>query len=108
MVIFYEKTFTSLCYFLASVIFTFVEFLLALRIILKLFGASSSASFVHWIYETSQPLLKPFLGAFPAPTLDGVFVIEFSALFASIIYALIGYFIMAIVSEITYRISKRS
>ena len=58
---------------------------------MKLFGASQSAPFVNWVYETSSPLLAPFLGAFPSPKVQGGFVIEFSALFGLLVYAFVAY-----------------
>ncbi|WP_171038245.1 YggT family protein [Aquibacillus sediminis] len=75
------------------------QFLLGLRIILKLFSANPSAPFVQWIYTTSSPLLYPFEGIFPTASLDGTFVIEFSALFAFIIYTILGYVLIKIVSK---------
>ncbi len=71
-----------------------MEMLLSLRIILKLFGAAPSVSFVNWVYITTAPLLNPFAGIFPSPELEGGFVIEFSALFALIIYSFAGYFLI--------------
>ncbi len=73
------------------------QLILGLRIILKLFGANKTAPFVQWIYETSAPLLYPFEGIFPSAALEGRFVIEFSALFAVIIYSLIGYFLTKLI-----------
>lgn len=75
----------------------FISFLLLFRIILKLFGASTAAPFVSWIYETTEPLLSPFVGMFPAPAIDGTFVIEFSAIFALLVYVLIAFFIESII-----------
>ena len=85
--------FQPLFYTLSNTILGIVEFLLSLRIVLKLFGASQSAPFVAWIYETTQPLLFPFIGAFPSPRLEGGFIIEFSSLFALIVFAFIGYLV---------------
>lgn len=85
--------FQPLFYTLSTTILGIVEFLLSLRIILKLFGASPTAPFVSWIYETTQPLLVPFIGAFPSPRLEGGFIIEFSSLFALIVFAFIGYLV---------------
>ena len=85
--------FQKLFYSLTNVTLGVIEFLLGFRIILKLFGASASAPFVFWIYETTQPLLKPFIGAFPSPHLDGGFLIEFSSFFALIVFSFIGYLI---------------
>ncbi len=73
------------------------EILIGLRIILKLFGANVNAEFVSWIYDTTQPLLQPFIGMFPAPAIEGAYVIEFSALFALLIYALIGVFLIELI-----------
>lgn len=87
---------TRILFRLLDVIVGFLEIIIGLRIILKLFGANPFTPFVAWVYETSRPLLSPFLGMFPSPTLKGGFVIEFSALFALIIYA----FLAAIIEEI--------
>jgi hypothetical protein len=86
---------------LTDVIISLVELLIGLRVVLKLFGASTRAPFVSWVYETTQPLLTPFIGMFPSPKLDGVFLIEFSALFALIVYGLAGYLISNIISSIS-------
>lgn len=78
---------------LTDLVIGLIEFLIGLRVILKLFGASANSQFVSWVYETTQPLLQPFVGVFPSPKVDGLFVIEFSALFALVVYALIGYLV---------------
>ena len=72
---------------LVNFIFNLIEVLLLIRIVLKLFGASTTAPFVSWLYETTRPLLVPFLNMFPSPQLSGGFIIEFSALFALLVYA---------------------
>jgi hypothetical protein len=68
-----------------------VEVLLVFRFILKLLAANPTAGFVQWIYENSLPLLRPFLFAFPTPSVRGGFTIEFTTLFAIFAYAFIGY-----------------
>lgn len=80
-----------------------VELLISLRIILKLFGASTSAPFVQWVYETSYPLIAPFAGMFPAPQISGLFVIEFSAVFALVVYMFVGYFLTESVATLSSR-----
>ena len=67
-----------------------IEGLLGIRFILKLFGASTKAPFVTWVYKNTEPLLNPFQGMFPSPALSG-FAIEFSTLVALVVYAIIGY-----------------
>lgn len=78
---------------LATFIIAIVEILLIFRFILKLLAANPSAGFVQWVYETTQPLLQPFLFAFPTPSVRGGFVLEFTTLFALFAYAFIGYLI---------------
>ena len=74
---------------LVNFVLGLIELLVGLRFILKLFAAGS-APFVNWIYETSQPLVNPFIGIFPNPVLTGGFVIEFASLIALLAYALIA------------------
>ncbi len=81
--------------------------LLGLRFILKLFGASTSAPFVQWLYETTYSLITPFNGIFPSPRLEGGFIIEFSVLFAILIYSFIAYLLIQVLDSITYYIKAR-
>jgi uncharacterized protein YggT (Ycf19 family) len=97
----------SIIIYLVNAIIGIAQTIIGLRILLKLFGASSNAPFVRWLYETSEPLLNPFVGMFPSPVLDGNFVIEFSALFALIIYTLVGYFLTQLVILFDVAINKR-
>ncbi|MFD2637991.1 YggT family protein [Piscibacillus salipiscarius] len=83
--------------YLINLVIGLVQLILGLRIILKLFGASVSAPFVEWTYNTSEPLLHPFEGIFPTKVLDGTFVVEFSAIFAFLIYTIIGYFLTSLI-----------
>lgn len=83
---------------LVNGIISLVELLISLRIILKLFGASTSAPFVRWAYETSAPLLEPFIGMFPSPNLSGGFVLEFSAIFGLLVYAFVGYALLELLT----------
>ena len=77
--------------YLIELIFDFIELILGLRIVLKLFGANASAPFTNWIYETTRPLIAPFQGMFPSPVISGGFVIEFSTIFALLIYGFIAF-----------------
>jgi uncharacterized protein YggT (Ycf19 family) len=86
---------------LSDLIIGIIEFLLSLRILLKLLGASSSAPFVQWVYETTRPLLAPFEGMFPTSTLPVGFVLEVSTLFALITYAFVGVLLESIIHQIT-------
>ena len=98
---------TVFIHYLINIIIGIAQFFLGLRVILKLFGASSTAPFVQWVYHTSQSLLYPFEGIFPTTTLDGRFIIEFSALFAFIIYTLVGYFLSQLLLMIERGMTRR-
>ena len=86
---------TRLLKSILNIILSIIGSFLGLRIILKLFGANDSAEFVDWIYETTIPLIQPFENIFRTVRIDGRFVIEFSTLFAILVYGLIGSVIFA-------------
>lgn len=74
---------------------------LGLRFILKLFGANPDNGFVNWLYSASGELLDPFRGIFPARVVDGAFVIEFSTIFAIIIYMLGGLLVASLIEAVS-------
>lgn len=78
---------------LLAFVMAIVEIMLAIRFILRMFAADAHAGFVEWIYTNTQPLLKPFLFAFPTPSVKGGFVFEFTTLFALFAYAFVGYLV---------------
>lgn len=74
-------------------IFSLVGILLMFRFGLKFLGANPNSPFVAFVYQNTQPLLAPFLFAFPTPSISGRFVIEFTTLFAIFVYAFVSYLI---------------
>ena len=86
---------TRLLKSILNIILSIIGTFLGLRVVLKLFGANGSAEFVNWIYETTIPLIQPFDNIFRTVRIDGRFVIEFSTLFAILVYGLIGSVIFA-------------
>jgi YggT family protein len=99
----------NLGYILKSIVnfmLAVVGVLLGLRFILKLFGANAGNGFVNWIYENSAEILGPFRNVFPAANLDG-FVIEFSTIFALIVYGLIGMLAFYLIDVLTPRSSRK-
>jgi hypothetical protein len=78
-----------------------VEGFLGLRFLLKLFGASSGSGFVSWIYDMSSVLLEPFRGIFPAKVFENQYVLEFSTLFAMLMYAVLALVILAVINAVT-------
>lgn len=72
-------------------LFSVLEFLLLGRFLLKLLGANSSSEVVAWVYQTSEPLLKPFALAFPSASVREGGTLEYNTLFALFVYAFIAY-----------------
>lgn len=83
-----------------------ISLLLALRIVLRLLGASPSSNFVAWLYETTGRLILPFEGMFPALTFGTASALEFSTLFALIAYAFIGWLLIRFLHFLTDTILK--
>lgn len=88
--------------YLLSMVTHIIQTLLGLRIILQLFGASATAPFVQWIYQTTQPLVSPFIGMFPSPEIESGFVIEFSAIFALLAYAILAYLLEELLAAVAF------
>lgn len=86
---------------LVDIIVGLIEIALGLRLILKLIGANPAAGFVAWVYDITAPLLQPFAGMLPSPALEGGLILEFSTLFAMLIYALLGWLIIELVRFIS-------
>lgn len=61
---------------------------LALRLVMKLFGANSANQFVQLLYGLTQPLVMPFEGIFPAVDV-GVGVVEPAAILGLILYPIL-------------------
>jgi len=67
------------------------EIILGLRVLFLLIGANSSSSFVSWIYRTSDTLISPFRSIFNTQSVTHGHILDFTALFAMLMYALFGY-----------------
>ncbi len=75
-----------------------IECAFVLRLILELLGASPSSQFVAIVYGITDRLLGPFAGAFPNFSLGGSYVIDITAIFAMIGYAIVGWLIIRLIS----------
>ncbi len=67
-----------------------IETLLLLRFLFKVLGASTASPFVMFLYDLSGVFVAPFAGMFRVETY-GQSAIEWSALIAMLMYALITY-----------------
>lgn len=81
-------------------IFGIIVLFLGLRIILRLFGASSEAPIVSWIFNISQSLISPFAGMFEDLQL-GNGSLDISALVALVFYVIIFSIIISFIKSIT-------
>lgn len=79
-----------------------IGILLGLRIILRVFGANSSAPFVSWLYSVSEALIFPFRGIFNDINLQGNSVLDLSAIVAAIAYMLLISIIISIINSVTF------
>lgn len=82
-----------LVWFVVGIVNAFI----ALRFILLLFGANRDTGFFDFIYTVSAPLVAPFTGIFGEPVY-GSFVFEWSSILAIIIYTLIGWAIVRLIT----------
>jgi uncharacterized protein YggT (Ycf19 family) len=64
--------------------------LLILAFSLRLFGASTDAEFTRWVYRSVERIMEPFRGIFPSTAVGGESVVDFSLLFAMIVYSVLA------------------
>ncbi len=74
-----------------------VDTLLAIRFVLLLLGANQGAGFVDFIYGITGVFVAPFVGIFGEP-IYGRFVFEWSSLLAIVVYTLIGWGIVKLIT----------
>jgi uncharacterized protein YggT (Ycf19 family) len=86
---------------LLNVFLVAVEAILGLRFVLRLFGANANNDFVNWVYEMSGVLLEPFRGIFSSRVFENQYVLEFSTLFAMLVYAIVGMLLMWLIDALT-------
>ena len=76
------------------------EIFLGLRIFFRLLAANPNVSFVQWIYTSSNVLLQPFRGIFPTAVIARNRIVDFSAIFAMIVYGLVALLFVALIGYI--------
>lgn len=87
-----------------NAVLSIIQIILGLYIVLKLFGAAT-VPFVRWVYRLSHPFLQPFAGIFKPTNFGSNHVLDLSALFALIIYSIVGYLLLKFAEIIS---SKRN
>lgn len=76
---------------------------LVLGFFLLLLGASTSSSFVQFVYHIAARFLEPFRGIFPGHQLSDRSYFSAAGLFAIIIYGLAAMAIHAFINYLTYK-----
>ena len=71
------------------VIFAIIVGAIFVRVLLKVLGANTAVAFTQFMYGVTDPFLAPFRGILPTFA-SGRMILETSALFAILIYGLIG------------------
>ncbi|HEX5429929.1 MAG TPA: YggT family protein [Patescibacteria group bacterium] len=74
-----------------------INALLAIRFILRLFGANPGAGFVNFMYSITAPLVAWFTGSIRATSV-GTGIIEWSTLLAIAVYWIIAWIITRLVT----------
>lgn len=74
-------------------IFSLIEVLIGLRIVLKLIGANPANGFAEFIYNASGLFVGPFITLTNSPASGGM-ALEIPSIIAMIVYALLGWIIV--------------
>jgi YggT family protein len=85
---------------IVAFVFGVIELLILVRFVLRLFGANTQSMFVQWVQQASGIFMAPFIAIFGAQTINGASV-EWSALVAIVVYALIAWVIVALIRALT-------
>lgn len=83
-------------------IFGAIEILIAIRFALMLFSANAEAGFVRFVYGFSEIFMAPFVAVFGTSRVSGA-TIEWSALVAIAVYALIAWGIIVLIRAVSPR-----
>ena len=92
---------------LIYLMFSALEALLGLRVLLKLMAANPDNAFARLIYGLSEPFVWPFQGLTVTPAAQGI-VLEIHSIFAIFVYALVGWGIVRLIWLVFYWPATRS
>jgi uncharacterized protein YggT (Ycf19 family) len=73
-----------------------LEIAIGLRVVFRLLEANQSSGFVTFIYDVTEPFVRPFQGIFTDPTSDGA-VLDSAALMAMVIWAIVAWGIVRLI-----------
>ncbi len=84
-------------------IFFIVYGLLAIRLMLALFAARSSADFVQFIRTITDPFYAPFKGIVSSPTVEGGYTLALPIIVALVVYMLVHFAINGLLRIFVHR-----
>lgn len=84
-------------------IFFIVYGLLAIRLMLALFAARSSADFVQFIRTITDPFYAPFKGIVASPTVEGGYTLALPIIVALVVYMLLHFAINGLLRIFVHR-----
>lgn len=79
---------------------------LTLGFFLLLFGANSTTPFVEFVYKIAYEFMQPFRGIFPTHPVGETGYFSTTALFAIIVYLILGAAIQSLISYINVKMLK--
>ena len=85
-----------------GMLFGLLEAVIVLHILFKFFGANPNNPIAMLVTKISDLFLAPFTGLIASPTISGM-VFELSSFIALIIYAVIGWAIVKLITVVFYR-----
>jgi len=97
-----QRIFTFKATQIVWLLFGVLEALIALRIMLKLFGANPASPVAAFLYGFTDLFLWPFTGLLGTPQAAGM-VLELSSVVALVVYALIAWALERLIWVIFYR-----
>ena len=92
---------------LIGFLFTVLEGLIGLRVILKFIDANAKNAFASFVYNITAPFVAPFAGLVGNPAVGGN-VLEITSLVALIVYALVAAVLIRLVWLVFYHPSART
>ncbi len=90
-----------------SFVFGAIEVLIAMRFVLLLLGANAATGFVSFVYDLSSIFMAPFNAVLKTTATSGV-TLEWSALVALAVYALIGWGLVKFIYALSPRRSSQT
>ncbi len=88
-----QNSSTARIVYIVYFLFSIVELLLALRIVLHLVGANPDNGFANFIYALSAPFVALFASLLQNPVLSTTATIEITTMIAMIVYAILAWLI---------------